>query len=165
MEIKYGRGKHPNSQKQLVSNYWLGKKQSEETKQKRSLALLGHKGYWLGKKRPDEYRQQLSRAMKKALSKKRTRDEKDRQVIIDRIRHSVEMKLWREAIFKRDNYTCVFCGDNRGGNLNADHILPFSLFERVRFDLLNGRTLCEDCHNKTETYGNRIKRVLRLMTT
>jgi 5-methylcytosine-specific restriction endonuclease McrA len=72
-----------------------------------------------------------------------------------RIRHSLEYKLWREAIFKRDNYTCIWCGDSRGGNLNADHIKPFALYPELRFALDNGRTLCITCHKTTETYGNR----------
>ena len=37
-----------------------------------------------------------------------------------KIRSSLEMKLWRKAVFKRDNWTCVWCRQ-RGGNLEADH--------------------------------------------
>lgn len=51
-------------------------------------------------------------------------------------------KLWREAVFKRDGYKCLECGDNKGGNLNADHIKPFSL--------------CVECHKKTNTWGGKI---------
>lgn len=69
------------------------------------------------------------------------------------IRGSFEYKLWRESVFKRDNFTCVWCGDDRGGNLNADHIKPFSLFSDLRLDIDNGRTLCEPCHRTTNTYG------------
>lgn len=69
-----------------------------------------------------------------------------------KIRMSLEYKLWREAIFKRDSFTCIWCY-KKGGILNADHIKPFSEFPELRFAIDNGRTLCIDCHKKTETYG------------
>jgi len=72
------------------------------------------------------------------------------------IRNSADYRDWRTAVFQRDNYTCVDCGDDRGGNLEADHIKPFSLFPALRLDVSNGRTLCQDCHRKTETYGSKI---------
>jgi hypothetical protein len=66
----------------------------------------------------------------------------------ERIRHSKEYKEWRLHVFERDNFACVNCGDNKGGNLNADHIQPFSLFPELRLDINNGRTLCIDCHKE-----------------
>lgn len=64
---------------------------------------------------------------------------------------------WRLAVFKRDNYTCVECGDDRGGNLEADHIKPFAYFPELRTDVDNGRTLCSDCHKLTETWGSKVR--------
>ncbi|MCK9355133.1 MAG: NUMOD3 domain-containing DNA-binding protein [Gallionella sp.] len=72
------------------------------------------------------------------------------------VRGSLEYRLWREAVFKRDSYTCIKCGDNRGGNLEADHIKPFSLYPELRFAIDNGRTLCHSCHQQTDTYGYRV---------
>ena len=69
----------------------------------------------------------------------------------EKIRKSIDYKLWREAVFARDDYTCQECG-KRGGRLNADHIKPFSLYPELRLDINNGRTLCVDCHKKTDTY-------------
>jgi len=72
-----------------------------------------------------------------------------------RLRMSLEMKLWRRAVFERDNYTCIWCGDSRGGNLQADHIKPFAYFPELRFAIDNGRTLCVPCHKSTSTYGRK----------
>lgn len=70
------------------------------------------------------------------------------------VRTSATYRYWRKHVFQRDDYTCQACGE-RGGKLNADHELPFALYPDLRFEILNGRTLCEDCHKKTPTYGNR----------
>lgn len=80
---------------------------------------------------------------------------KTQSSLLERNRKSY--KLWREAVFKRDNYTCVWCGDNRGGNLQADHIKPFALFPELRLDIENGRTLCVPCHKRTDTWGYKTK--------
>lgn len=71
------------------------------------------------------------------------------------IKQSYEYKTWRTSVFERDNYTCVECGV-RGGELQADHIKPQSIFPELRFELDNGRTLCRPCHIKTDTWGVRV---------
>ena len=70
------------------------------------------------------------------------------------IRHSLEYKLWREAVFARDNYTCIWGGKEHGNRLNADHIKSFAQFPELRFAIDNGRTLCVGCHRNTDTYGH-----------
>jgi len=76
-----------------------------------------------------------------------------------RIRYSKKMRKWRKAVFERDDYTCQNCGARNGNGkaivLNADHIKSFALFPELRFDVDNGRTLCVDCHRKTDTHGRR----------
>jgi len=80
-------------------------------------------------------------------------------------RMSLPYRQWREAVFKRDNYTCQACGV-RGGRLEADHELPFALYPDLRFEVLNGRTFCVPCHKKTPTYGKaKIAEYEQLLTT
>ena len=68
------------------------------------------------------------------------------------IRQSLEYRLWRESVFKRDNWICIWCG-KKGGELAPDHIKPFCDYPELRFAIDNGRTLCHECHKKTDTYG------------
>ncbi|MEK6828742.1 MAG: HNH endonuclease, partial [Nanoarchaeota archaeon] len=63
------------------------------------------------------------------------------------IRASGKYKEWRKDVFKRDNYTCQICG-KKGCYLEADHIKSFAQFPELRFDLNNGRTLCQPCHKE-----------------
>ena len=72
--------------------------------------------------------------------------------IHEALRKTLKYENWRKSVFERDNYTCKICNEV-GGKLNADHIKPFALFPKLRLDIKNGRTLCETCHRKTDTYG------------
>jgi 5-methylcytosine-specific restriction endonuclease McrA len=67
------------------------------------------------------------------------------------IRQSKEYKLWRSAVFARDNYTCIWCFSKI--EIQADHIKPFAHYPELRFAIDNGRTLCRDCHRTTDTWG------------
>ncbi len=160
-----------------TTRYWLGKKRgslSEETKKKQSQSLkgrkmsiearkkiskssLGKKGTYghLGHKHSIEARKKMG-----ARKEKHPNWKGGITPINEVIRSSTEYKLWREKVFERDNYTCVQCGIHSGLGkrvvMNADHIKPFSLFPELRFSIKNGRTLCEMCHRKTDTFVNRI---------
>jgi hypothetical protein len=59
---------------------------------------------------------------------------------------SLKYKKWREAVLKRDNYTCQLCGINEC--LEVDHIKTWSKYPEHRFDISNGMTLCKICHKK-----------------
>jgi hypothetical protein len=137
-----------------------------------------------GKVRSDEAKEKYSEIHKKLIEegnnfppsrkgKKETIEQRKRKSLISkgeknhnwkggittenlRIRGSLEYRIWREAVFKRDNWTCIWCSQH-GGHLNADHIKPFAYFPELRSAIDNGRTLCKKCHKTTETYGNRYK--------
>ncbi|MBP5462527.1 MAG: HNH endonuclease [Lachnospiraceae bacterium] len=68
-----------------------------------------------------------------------------------RVRKSREYILWRESVFKRDNYTCQCCGARSSKHspvfLHAHHLDGFANNPDLRFDVDNGITLCRDCHD------------------
>lgn len=74
-----------------------------------------------------------------------------------KIRTSLEYKKWRISVFQRDGYQCIIGGKEHGSKLQADHIKPFSRYPELRLELSNGRTLCVDCHKKTDTYAGKSK--------
>lgn len=64
------------------------------------------------------------------------------------LRIYVLYKLWRKSVFTRDEFICQECGNKKGGNLNAHHILSFANFPHLRLNIKNGITLCKECHKK-----------------
>ena len=71
------------------------------------------------------------------------------------IRAGIEFKLWHEAVFARDNWTCQKCG-LKGERLCAHHINSFADCVELRTSIENGITVCKDCHQKFHRkYGYR----------
>lgn len=73
--------------------------------------------------------------------------------------YSKEYKDWRKAVFKRDDFACADCGYR--GFITAHHIKSFAYHPELRYELSNGKTLCEECHKKTDNYKGRARRVGR----
>lgn len=61
-------------------------------------------------------------------------------------RNSTRLHKWSLAVREKDNFMCRICGSKE--KLNAHHIKPYAIFPKLRFDIKNGITLCEDCHKK-----------------
>lgn len=145
-----------------ANRFQVGHRQSAEARAKMSKAKQGHTPWNKGVPMTDEVKQKVSAARKgkrggRTFVKGQVPWNKgigDKTPEQKRIRTSPAYRAWRLAVFVRDDYTCVLCGE-RGGNLNADHILRFSDYPELRLDTDNGRTLCEPCHKQTDTYGNR----------
>ncbi|MCK9461416.1 MAG: HNH endonuclease [Proteobacteria bacterium] len=66
-----------------------------------------------------------------------------------------QYKTWARLVKERDNFTCQLCGKS-GCWLESDHVKSWAVYPELRFDLANGRTLCRDCHQKTDNYAGRV---------
>lgn len=145
-----------------ISKSHIGHNVSEETKKRISLSNKG-------KKMTDEAKRKISNSRKGILPWNKGKKMSQEQLIkmsgknshnwkggvtpiYEKIRKSAEYGIWRTQVFVRDNYICVWCGQ-KGGKLNADHIKPFADYPELRLVIDNGRTLCESCHRKTDTWG------------
>jgi len=171
-------GKHwklSEETKEKISKARMGKKLSTETRKKIALSKMGDKN----PAKKLEVREKIS----KTLSGRPGISGEKCSLYIDgrtpdvlRIKDSYKYKEWRNKIFKRDNYTCQYCGArNRKGKiieLNAHHIKPFSeiidnivifygeknlyknaLQYKPLWDINNGITLCSKCHLLTPSIG------------
>jgi hypothetical protein len=61
---------------------------------------------------------------------------------------------WRKSVYQRDLYHCRLCGSNI--DLEAHHIIPFSVSEKLQTDIENGITLCSGCHLTIHKYFREI---------
>lgn len=165
-------------------HHLYGKHHSEETKKKISQALLGEKNWSFGRigERSPKFGKPMSAEVKRKLyeSNKGKHPSEETRIklsiwqqgennpnwkggisqINNSIRNLVEYMNWRAAVFKRDNYICQICGDNKGRNLNSHHIKQLSeiinennikeIIDAINckelWDINNGITLCEHCH-------------------
>jgi len=79
-----------------------------------------------------------------------------------RIRVSVEFRLWREAVFARDNWTCQKYGI-KGGKLHPHHIKNFADYPKLRFAIDNGITFSEKAHREFHRkYGKKNNTIKQL---
>lgn len=63
---------------------------------------------------------------------------------LGRGRASYELRVWRNAVFERDDFSCRDCGAR--DRLHAHHIEHWADAPDRRFDVDNGLTVCPDCH-------------------
>lgn len=139
-----------------------GKKHSEKARKRMSES---HKG----KKMPLYIRKKIS---EKAMNKRHSSATRKKMSIShqgkqnpnwqggissqnERFRGSSKIRLWKKAVFIRDNYICQKY-KIRGGKIVSHHINNFADFPELRTIVLNGITLSERAHKEFHSiYGIR----------
>lgn len=121
--------------REILRQQHLGAPCPEITKEKLSL-------YWSGRERPNRQGEK-SQLWKGGIT---------RPDLL--FKHGIEFRVWRMAVFTRDNFTCQKCGGSNGFKLNAHHIQNYAQYPEQRIVLENGITLCLKCHRLFHrTYG------------
>ena len=82
----------------------------------------------------------------------------------EKLRKSSMFKIWREAVFLRDNFTCQnpdceFCQNKIGVLLHPHHIESFAEYPAFRFNMHNGITYCAEFHINSKTLHKNIKKM------
>lgn len=136
--------------------YWLGRKRSKESIAKSALGNIGNKSH-TGRALSEQHRKNISKSLSGENSYLWRGGITD---VNAKARHSFEYKEWRRKVFERDSWACVWCGSKK--QIQADHIKPFSVFIDLRHEISNGRTLCFECHKKTDTYAMKVQNINKL---
>lgn len=144
------------------SSGMLGKKHSEKTKQKIRELMIGENNPFYGKHHSKDFKDKIRKINKgKHYSYENEFKKGDKRIIGEnhwnwkggitsesrRIKTSIEYRLWREAVFARDNWTCQKY-KIRGCILHPHHIKNFSDFTELRLAIDNGITLSEKAHKE-----------------
>lgn len=67
------------------------------------------------------------------------------------LRNTPEYKEWRRLVFRSDFYVCGLC-QKKGSKLQAHHIKTVSECPLLIFNVDNGISLCQTCHDKTRKH-------------
>lgn len=157
------RGQKRNfEQKERMRLSHLGKRQSKETRDKRRKSLIGREHWWGNKISKSKKGYQHSEETKRKMRQSHLKD--GLTPLNKLLRKSSMFKIWREAVFLRDNFTCQnkdckYCDNKIGVLLHPHHIQSFAEYPAFRFNIHNGITYCAEFHINSKTLHKNIKRM------
>ena len=74
-----------------------------------------------------------------------------------------EYNEWRMSVYKRDNFKCKMSNEDCSGKIEAHHILSFTKFPELRYEINNGITLCQAHHPRKRAEEARLAPVFQDM--
>ena len=162
-----------NLGRKMTGRRQIGWKLSKESKANISKGHIGSNTWMKGRKLSEEWKKNIRKAVQQRVKEGLHNFWKGGLTPLNHaIRTSFEYRQWRSDVFTRDNFTCIWGGKKHSNRLEADHIKPFALILKENniktleealaceelWNINNGRTLCKECHKKTDTYGEKAKR-------
>ena len=139
----------------------LGFKHSKEARIKISQNNLGKKAWNKGKTWSEKIKKRISETNKRkgiepkvkwiGLGKNHWNWKEDRTKLkrfndTAKDRRSSAYTEWRKRVWVRDNWKCKIANQDCNGRIEAHHILSYTHYPELRYELNNGITLCKFHH-------------------
>jgi len=157
LKRKVANGLKPNTTG--IVDYWLGKKRTfknpEERAKKISLKMTGRK-------------LSLETRAKMGFKKERHWQWKEDRTLLKTAggseeRRSSRYKNWRREVCNRDNWKCKINNSDCNGRLEVHHILGFTEYPELKYNINNGITLCHFHHPRKRVDEERLIPIFRDM--
>jgi hypothetical protein len=141
-------------------NHSFGKKHSDATKEKMRAAQAGKKynkgAHWkLSSEQVEKIRIRQSGETNSGWIKDRTELKTDRLKSYD-----TQYKNWMLKVKSRDDWKCKINNHKCGGRLEAHHILNWTDYPELRYDINNGVTLCKEHHPRGRSNEKKFEKIL-----
>ena len=76
-------------------------------------------------------------------------------------RNNPEYKRWRMNVWIRDGFKCKIANKDCGGRIEAHHILGWTEYVELRYEINNGITLCHAHHPRKRAEEKRLAPILK----
>lgn len=125
-----------------------GRKLSKETREKMSRTRIGHQ---ISSATKDKIRQALTGRKRPELSGEKNPcwNPNREEVAVNAKRNTIEHRTWARAVKNRDGWKCRMKNKDCTDKIEAHHILPYSKYPELRYEINNGITLCKFHHPRT----------------